>query len=149
MDKKQKDKRKRTVIYPDNDKKEIWDLFMAIVLLLTCVKTPYDIAFNADEGFTTKVMNGVTDILFFFDMCVIFNTVIYDTNMRFVTDRKRIAKDYLKGWFTVDLLSIVPFDLMIQSQAKNMTSLVRVTRVGKLYKLVKLTRLIRLLKVLK
>ena len=69
--------------------------------------------------------------------------------MRFDTDRKRIAKFYLKGWFTVDLLSIIPFDLMVKSQANNMTNLVRVTRVGKLYKLIKLTRLIRLLKVLK
>ena len=69
--------------------------------------------------------------------------------MRFVTDRKKIAKFYLKGWFTVDLLSIVPFDLMVQSQADNMANLVRVTRVGKLYKLVKLTRLIRVLKIVK
>lgn len=69
--------------------------------------------------------------------------------MRFVTDRKVIAKDYLKGWFTIDLLSIIPFDLMVQSQANSVTNLVRVSRVGKLYRLVKLTRLIRLLKVLK
>ena len=51
---------------------------MAIVLLITCVMTPYNIAFNAVEGVSTKVMNGVIDILFFLDMCVIFNTAIYD-----------------------------------------------------------------------
>lgn len=69
--------------------------------------------------------------------------------MRFVTDRKKIAKDYLTGWFTIDLLSIVPFDLMVKSQANNVTNLVRVARAGKMYRLVKLTRLIRLMKVLK
>ena len=68
--------------------------------------------------------------------------------MKFIADRKKIAKNYLQGWFTVDLLAIIPFDLIIQSQT-DMSSLVRITRVGKLYKLVKLTRLIRVLKMVK
>ena len=68
--------------------------------------------------------------------------------MRFVTDRKKIAKNYLSGWFTIDLFAIIPFDVIVSSQT-DMSSMVRVARVGKLYKLVKLTRLIRLLKVLK
>ena len=51
---------------------------MAIVLVVTCVMTPYNIAFNAVEDFNTKVMNIVIDILFFIDMLVIFNTAIYD-----------------------------------------------------------------------
>lgn len=78
MDKKLKDKRKKTVFYPDNDKKEAWDLFMAIILVLTCILTPYNIAFNAVEDFNTKVVNGAIDILFFIDMLIIFNTAIYD-----------------------------------------------------------------------
>ena len=86
---------------------------MAIILVLTCILTPYNIAFNAVEDFNTKVVNGAIDILFFIDMLIIFNTAIYDQKMRFVTDRKKIAKDYLQGWFTIDLLSIVPFDLMV------------------------------------
>ena len=88
---------------------------MALVLIITCVMTPYNIAFNADDDFKTQIMNGVIDILFFLDMLVIFNTATYDQNMRFITDRKKIAKQYLKGWFTVDLLSIIPFDLMVKS----------------------------------
>ena len=34
------------IIYPENRNKEIWDLFMTIVLLTTCVLTPLDIAFG-------------------------------------------------------------------------------------------------------
>lgn len=36
------------LIYPENKAKDNWDLFMTFVLLLTCVKTPYDIAFPSD-----------------------------------------------------------------------------------------------------
>ena len=69
--------------------------------------------------------------------------------MKIIDDRKKIAKNYLEGWFTVDLLAITPFELLAQSQTSASTSLVRVVRLGKLYKLVKLTRLIRILKMLK
>ena len=41
-------KRKRFMIYPDNHKKEVWDLFMTIILLISCVVTPVEIAFEAD-----------------------------------------------------------------------------------------------------
>ena len=139
------------MIYPDNDYKEGWDLFMALVLIFTCTMTPYTIAFHTVEDFATKVINSTIDILFLIDMIVIFNTAIYNENMRFVTDRKKIAKNYLMGWFTIDLLAIVPFDLMIQSSANNLTmmNMVRAARIGKITRLVKLTRLIRLLKVVK
>ena len=113
--------------------------------------TPYTIAFHMVEDTTTKIINTTIDILFLIDMLVIFNTTIYDANMRFVINRKKIAIAYLKGWFMIDLLAIMPFDLMVQSSANNLTvmNMVRVTRFGKITRLVKLTRLIRLLKIVK
>lgn len=36
------------MIYPDNHNKEVWDLFMTIVLLVSCVITPVEIAFEGD-----------------------------------------------------------------------------------------------------
>jgi hypothetical protein len=37
---------KKCIIYPENKHKSIWDLFMTIVLIMTCVMTPLSIAFN-------------------------------------------------------------------------------------------------------
>ena len=34
------------IIYPENKKKGVWDLFMTFILVLTCVMTPLSIAFN-------------------------------------------------------------------------------------------------------
>lgn len=57
---------------------------------------------------------------------------------------------YIKQWFAIDLVAIMPFDLLIQGFSnKKANSLVRIARVGKLYKLVKLMRLVRILKILK
>lgn len=63
-----------------------------------------------------------------------------------VEDPKIIAKQYLKGWFFVDILSIIPFDIIF---AKNFSKLTRFMRMGQLYRLIRLTRMVRIIKVFK
>jgi hypothetical protein len=62
-------------------------------------------------------------------------------------DRKQLAANYIKGWFTVDILAIIPFESILD--ASNLNGLVRLAKIGRLYKLVKLTRLLRVLKIMK
>ena len=64
-----------------------------------------------------------------------------------MSDRKTIARSYLSGWFTVDLVAIVPFDHLMQ--AFDLNQLFRMTRIGRMYKLIKLTRLLRIFKLIK
>ena len=64
-----------------------------------------------------------------------------------MTDKKEIARKYLKSWFVMDLLSIFPFDYILD--AANINQFARVLRFGKLYKLVRMTRMVRFLKLLK
>lgn len=92
-------------------------------------------------------MDTCVDILFGIDIIVIFNTAYYDLEVELIDDRKEIAKFYLSGWFTIDLLAIIPFDRIMN--AADFNQLARVARVGRLYKLVKLTKLFRILKVMK
>jgi hypothetical protein len=34
------------IIYPENKNKGMWDLFMTLVLIITCIQTPLNIAFE-------------------------------------------------------------------------------------------------------
>ena len=69
-----------------------------------------------------------------------------DTEFGTIDDRAKICTIYIKGWFFIDLIAILPLELII---ASDVNSLVRVARIGKLYKLIKITRLVRLIKVIK
>ena len=136
------------IIYPENRYKGVWDLFMTLVLIITCIQTPLDIAFDSDDSsHFSDYLDQCVNLLFLLDIFVIFNTAYYDDDVEIIDNRKDIALNYIKGWFIIDLLAIIPFDKMINANDYN--QLARVARVGRLYKLVKLTRLFRMLKVVK
>ena len=65
-----------------------------------------------------------------------------------ITDRSIIANKYLRGWFFIDVISILPVDLISYDKAE-VTVLARAAKIGKLYKLIRMIRLAKVLKLLK
>lgn len=101
------------MIYPENDHKANWDFFMTVVLIFTCVVTPYRIALVENDTIEWSVLNYSIDALFLIDIIIIFNTAFYDEDFAIIEDRGTIAKEYLMGWFLIDLVAILPFELLI------------------------------------
>ena len=96
----------------------------------------------------------MADILFLIDIFVQFNSAYHTDDLVLVDDRKTVAINYLSGWFFIDVIAIIPFDLILPNDedggpAANYNGIARVARFGRLYKLVKLTKLLRILKVMK
>ena len=85
--------------------------------------------------------------VFFVDIILNFISAYYDIDMNVIDDRKVVALDYLQGWFFIDFVSTIPFDLILMYS--NVNSLARFSRLGKLYKLVRMLKMIRLLKIAK
>lgn len=132
------------LIYPDDSFTSFWDIFIALVLIFSCTVTPYRLALVSEDTPNWVVTNVFIDIMFLLDIILIFNTAYYDEEFLIIQDRKTIALTYIRGWFPIDLVAIIPFDLLFGGNELN--NLVRVARLGKMYKLVKLTRLIRVAK---
>ena len=65
----------------------------------------------------------------------------------YISDKKIIAKNYLRFWFWIDMISILPFDAV--GSAFDAGVLLRFAKIGKLYKLIRLSRLAKLFKLLK
>jgi hypothetical protein len=59
-----------------------------------------------------------------------FRTAHYNTYTNvLIKDRKSIAKSYITGWFTIDVLSILPFELMLTSDSFGLVRLLKGARV--------------------
>lgn len=141
--------KKAFMIYPEAPWIDNWNLFISLILLFTAIVTPMRIAFVEKDDLDWKIINGMVDLMFFVDIIIIFNTAYYDEDFKTVDDRRAIANGYLKSWFLIDVLSIVPFDLLYDSQAGGLNTMARFFRIGKMYKLLKLTRLLKIVKILK
>ena len=115
---------------------------------------PWRIANNSTDNKTWTVINSFIDLSFFIDLILTFFLVYTDTEKgRIVENHREIAAHYIKTWFFVDLISILPIEVVINSIMKRQTaklnSLARVSRIVKLYKIARFFRLSKLLKLAK
>ena len=128
-----------------------WNLLIILLLVYTATVTPYSIAFVETEywDFLT-VFDLIVDLVFLADLVFNFFTS-YEKAGRQVTDLKRIAKKYLKGWFVVDLVSGMPYTLLgyyleEETDFKDVSALSRLVKVQRIYKLLRIFKLIKVVK---
>ena len=106
--------RSKYLIYLDNKYKITFDLCISAVLLFICAVLPLQIALATGTSTTWATIFNIADIIFLVDLILNFFTCLYDDEKNTeITDRKLIALDYLKGWFLIDFLSIVPFEQLM------------------------------------
>lgn len=91
-----------------------------------------------------EVINYIVDFLFLCDIILIFNSGFYNDDAEVISNRAIIAWNYIRGWFLIDLVAIIPFEAMFSKGES--TNLVRYTRIGRLNKMFKLMKLLRLTK---
>lgn len=48
-----------------------------------------------------------------------FMTAYYDEDFQIVDNIKEIVRNYLFGWFLLDLLAIIPFDFLTRRESSN------------------------------
>ncbi|KAL8183383.1 UNVERIFIED_CONTAM: Potassium voltage-gated channel subfamily H member 7 [Gekko kuhli] len=105
--------------------KAVWDWLILLLVIYTAIFTPYSAAFllNDNEeqkrrecGYSCNPLNMVdliVDIMFIIDILINFRTTYVNQNEEVVSDPARIAIHYFKGWFLIDMVAAIPFDLLI------------------------------------
>ena len=135
-----------------------WDYTMFGLISYLMVSIPYEVAFvdPTDAWTFWSVLGVIIDVLFWLDIALTFNTSYKDGQI-FVTDRKKIARRYLKCWFWIDLCAALPLDAIITSmvvgdvegdntKAFKMVKSVRLLRQLRMLKLLRLMRIARMLR---
>ena len=101
--------------------------------------TPYRIAFIDADSLAWVIVDVCVDVIFALDVAVNFISTYYDSDDNLVTDRKKIASKYLRGWFVIDTVSILPLSHIL-SIGKDYASLARLARLPRLYRLIKIAK---------
>jgi len=136
----------RGTLDPNGSYMARWDLVTTFFLLFTAIVTPVEVGFTRQLGGDPEQwaiwwLNRLVDVVFIKDIVVQFFLPYQDETRGGMVIRSRvlIAKRYLKGWFWIDFVSVIPFDL-IPVDALNKLKAVRLV---KLLKLLKLGRVLR------
>ena len=107
----------------------------------------FELSFIEDPPAFFTVSEYVTTVFFGLDIVFNFNKAHFDQNEKLVTNRREIAKKYLRGWFFVDFISFFPFFLF--SRSTSPLGLTMGFKTLKFLKLLNVVRLVRLVKIFK
>ena len=135
--------REAGVILPTDPWKEMWDVFILVLIIYSAIAVPYRICFESPASGMVWIFEQLLTAAFMVDVGFNFNTAHSDNADSWVTDRREIALRYLSGWFWIDAPACVPVELLdavLAGEQKQM-GLLRFLR------LFRLIRLLRLLKV--
>ena len=61
------------------------------------------------------ILAGIIDFIFFLDMLVNFRTSFIDDSGDEISCPSRIAKEYLKFYFWIDLVATLPMDTFLEA----------------------------------
>jgi potassium voltage-gated channel Eag-related subfamily H protein 7 len=126
-----------------------WDLITIVALTFTATFTPYEVAVLETALDAAFVINRFIDAIFVWDMGMQFFLMYRSdgASSSWVRNRAAIRRHYLKGWFTIDLVSILPFDIVafvLQDGALGKMKALRIIRLMRLLKLVRIMRASRI-----
>ena len=125
-DLKEKSLYQKLLISHDSKFKSFFDIIVLIMVNISSLIILYDFCFvETDKDnknlFTNKPLYYVIEFLFIiFIILQFFQTYQDPSTLLIINDFKYIALKYIKGWFFVDLLSIIPFELFISSSNTNL-----------------------------
>ena len=134
-----------------------WDGLTATALIFTATVTPFEVAFLETAESTNDalfVINRLLDVIFTLDMLsqffLMYKIGEEGASVRYEYRLPLLARNYLRGWFALDLFSIAPstFDILpfvpgSGFAAGDGTTNLRVFRVIRTTRLLKLVRLVR------
>ena len=129
---------RRWIIHPKDKRKIYWDLTIGILVFISLLVSPVDVAFD-----TNTLGNGAdlfVSVFFMVDIVLSFRTA-YESKIEsaYIIDSALVAKHYLRTMFFVDFISSFPINFVTNS----------IYIPNSIVKLLRVSRLVRLAKVLK
>ena len=138
------------VVTPGDRFRKKWDIITILMLLYSAWFTPIQIAFfgdtmtflNIEDWIGIFICDRVVEVVFFFDIFVNFRTAWTDSSGEICFCPYEAARRYLRTWFVIDVISILPFDALVLLSSVGQMPALRIPRLLRLFRLAKVARII-------
>jgi voltage-gated potassium channel len=123
------------IIHPESRFKVLWELYILVLTVLVTIIAPLIVVFQVSLTPALIFFDILVTISFTVDIVIQFNTG-FMVRQELVTDRKAIARRYLRGWFILDLIATLPFAWVFASNRfAGLNRVFRFFRLARLFKL--------------
>jgi len=131
------------VISPFGTFIKIWNSIILLVMVYVITVFPVRLGF-IDDTLDWAIFDLLVDSIFMFDMVVNTLTAYEDLNGNLVFHLHKIALNYLQKWFFLDLISSLPFNLILEGSndiaiGSTTPNIYKVTKVFRLFRLAKMS----------
>jgi len=139
------------VLHPFDEFRYKWDISTMVAMVWVIIDVPFVVAFDIEvdphDWDWHRCTSFVVDVFFMLDVLISFNTGVELAGIVSL-NRFDIAREYLKSWFWIDLISGFPLDLVLEGQdTKGNAGLAKLAKTGKVIRMFKLVRLLRIARV--
>jgi len=104
------------ILLPFGTKKTCWDLFTLSFVIYTAIVLPLSLSFfptNYQVPIGMTVIELIMDVVFVVDIILNFFTAYVNTEQcLLVINRRKIAQNYLRNWFAIDVSGSLPMDFI-------------------------------------
>ena len=129
--------------HPFTAASQVYDLFQSVLLGYIVWVTPWRIAWDSFPKPSEPIywFDIFVDLCICFDMGLSMRRYFYNDNGELETSGAKIRSNYLKSWFLIDALSVIPFEFIVKTlydednpsaEGTKITRLARLGRFGRL-----------------
>ena len=145
------------LLHPHAPLRRAYNMFHIFILLYFLYVLPKRIGFGqVAEGLMVQI-DAIIDILVFVDIVINFRAYYFDKRNILVVHPKAIRSKYLRTWFAIDFLAIVPADQVVLIVAttidsdvlKSWVSTIRLSRLLRILRLANLNSMLQTRKIKK
>mmetsp|Transcript_19147 Transcript_19147/g.22824 ORF Transcript_19147/g.22824 Transcript_19147/m.22824 type:complete len:393 (-) Transcript_19147:125-1303(-) len=143
------------LIHPHGKFRNTWDVATLLLIIWVIIYVPFMVAFEVEVDLNVlewhHVISFLVDAFFLIDIVLNFNTGV-EIDGVVVMERLAIAKDYIKSWFIIDMISGVPIDIVILTTGDTSSSnsqFASIAKMGRMMRILKLARLFRIARVMR
>lgn len=134
----------QNLVDPNSPFMRRWDLMSIFLLVFVMFVTPFEVAYLTTSLNTLFFLNRIVDIFFISDMVLQFFLMYRDEEKGvLVKDQKQIIRQYIRGWFWIDLVAVLPFDMVGVIASSDEMNNLKVLRIARLLRLFKLLRILK------
>ncbi|MCB1325856.1 MAG: ion transporter [Leptospiraceae bacterium] len=133
----------RRLIRPDHRYVQLFEALVNLLIVYSAIEIPLRITFHYDVTGWLWWADIFVLIVFAADILLRFNMAV-EVNNVLITNPRQARRRYLRTWFVVDFLAVLPFELLSGGALTLSHRFVRLARLLRLARLIKLAKIHRI-----